>query len=139
MMDPVEKFGQIQVDHRSITVLEVASRFSDRGVSTSVRSEPVTAVVKGRFEYRFQYLENRLLYRPVDHVWNAEPTLSATWLWQPDTANFARAVALRQQITSQPADHRRGLRFRRFDRLPVDSGCSLVAHHVQQRLRQVGF
>src|SRR5215469_5870852 len=139
MMNSVEKFGQIQINHRSITVPEVASRFSDRGVSTSVRSEPVTAVVKGRFEYRVQYLEDRLLYRPVDHVRNAEPALSTPRLWQPDTANFPRAVAFRQQITAQSADNRWCLRFRRFDRLAVYSGCPLVAHHVQQRLRQVGF
>ena len=83
MMNSVEEFGQIQINHRSITVPEVASRFSDRGVSTSVRSEPVTAVVKGRFEYRFQYLENRLLYRPVDHVWDTPSELHyiLTDLW----------------------------------------------------------
>ena len=34
---------------------------------------------------------------------------------------------------------RRGSRFRRFDRLPIHSGCSLITHNVQQRLGQIGL
>ena len=108
-------------------------------MSAAVRAEAVTAVVKGRLEDRLQYLEDRLLNRPVDHVWNAEPPLSAPRLRQPDTANIARPIAFRQQVSAQPGNDRRGLRFRRFDRLSVHSGRSLVAHHVQQRPGQIGF
>jgi hypothetical protein len=36
------------------------------------RAEPVTAGMEVRFVERFQYLEDRLLNRPVSHIWNAE-------------------------------------------------------------------
>ena len=41
VMNSVEKFGQVQIYHRSITLPKVASRFSNRGVGTSVPSETV--------------------------------------------------------------------------------------------------
>ena len=65
MMDVVKKFGQIQINDRLITFLEIACRFCDGGVSTALWSEPVAAGVEGRFEDRLQYLENGLLHRPV--------------------------------------------------------------------------
>src|SRR6202034_1594790 len=106
MMNMVKEFGQIQINHRLISVLEIAGCFGDRGVSATVRAESVTAVVKGRFEDRLQDLEDRLLNRPVDHVWNAEPALSAPWLRQPDAAYFARPITFRQQVTAQSGDDR---------------------------------
>jgi hypothetical protein len=49
----------------------MACCFGNGSVSASVWSEAVTAVVEGRFKDRLQYLEDRLLNRPVGHVWNA--------------------------------------------------------------------
>jgi hypothetical protein len=95
--------------------------------------------MESRLEDRLQNLEHRLLNHPVSDVWNAQPPLPASGLWQPDPADIAGPVAFRQQVTAQPSDDRRGFRFRHLDRLSVRTRCSLVAHHVQQRPGQIGF
>ena len=41
MMDPVKKFGQIQINHRLITSFQVACCFRNGGVSSAMRAEPV--------------------------------------------------------------------------------------------------
>ena len=139
MMNPVEKTGQVKIDHRLIAVLQVSRCFGDGGVSPALWAEPVTAGVEGRLEDRLQDLEHRLLNHPVHDVRNAQPPLPASGLRQPDPADVAGPVAFRQQITAQTGDDRRGFRFRLLDRLSVHARCSLVAHHVQQRLGQIGF
>src|SRR5271166_1399265 len=70
---------------------------------------------------------------------DAQPSLPAPWLWQPDAANIAGPIASLQQITAQPGDDGRGFRLRLFDRLSIRSRRSLVAHDVQQRSGQIGF
>ena len=140
MMNSVKKFGQVEINHRLISVLQVSRCFGDGGVSARAlggnrdcwdgrsarRSAPMT-------------WSNRLLNRPVHDIRNAKPPLPAPGLWQPDPADIAGPVAFRQQITAQTGDDRRGFRLRRLDRLPVHSRRSLVAHYVQQRPGQIGF
>ena len=78
MMNPVEKAGQVKINHRLIAVLQVSGCFSDGGVSPALWAEPVTAGMKGRFEDRLQDLERRLLNHPVHDVRNAQPPLPAS-------------------------------------------------------------
>ena len=80
MMDAVKKFGQIQINHRPITSFQVACCFRNGGVSAAIRAEPVTAGMEVRLVERFQYLEDRLLNRPINHIRNAEPPLPASGL-----------------------------------------------------------
>src|SRR5208283_4376197 len=101
MMNAVKKFGQVKINYRLITSREIAFCFSNGGVSAAVGSEPMTAGMKGRVEDRLQYLEDRLLNRPVNYVRNAQPPLPASGLRQPDPANLAGPIAFRQQVTAQ--------------------------------------
>src|SRR5271166_6100780 len=70
---------------------------------------------------------------------DAQPSLPAPWLWQPDAANIAGPIASLQQFTAQSGDDGRGFHLRIFDRLSIRSRRSLVAHDVQQRSGQIGF
>src|SRR5271167_1504787 len=139
MMNSVEEFGQVQINHRSIPVLQISCRFGDGGMSAALGAEPVTAGVEGRLEDRLQDLEHRLLNHPIHDVRDAQPSLPAAWLWQPDAADFAGPVASLQQVSAQTGGQRRGFRLRRLDRLTIHSWRSLVARYVQQRPSQIGF
>src|SRR5271170_354254 len=139
MMNSVEEFGQVQINHRSIAVLEISRCFGDGGMSAALGAEAVTAGVEGRLEDRLQDLEHRLLNHPIHDVRDAEPSLSAPWLWQPDAADFAGPVASLLQVSAQTGDQRRGFRLGRLDRLTIHSRRSLVAHYVQQRPGQIGL
>src|SRR4030088_1882661 len=98
MMNPVEKTGQIKINHRLIAVLQVSRCFGDGGVSPALWAKPVTAGVKAWFEDRLQDLKHRLLNHPVHDVRNAQPPLPASGLWQPDPADIAGPVTFREQI-----------------------------------------
>src|SRR5277367_4342560 len=139
MVNSVEEFGQVQINQRSIAVLEISRCFSDGGMSAALGAEAVTAGVEGRLEDRLQDLEHRLLNHPIHDVRDAEPSLSAPWLWQPDAADFAGPVASLLQVSAQTGDQRRGFRLGRLDRLTIHSWRSLVAHYVQQRPGQIGL
>ena len=52
----------------------------------------MTAGVESELEDRLPYLEQSLLNHPIHDVGNAEPSLPAPWLWQPDAADFAGPV-----------------------------------------------
>src|SRR5271154_2778309 len=139
MMNSVEEFGQVQINHRSIAVLQIFRCFGNGGMSAASGAETVTAGVESGLEDRLQYLEQSLLNHPIHDVGNAEPSLPAPWLWQPDAADFAGPVASLQQVSAQTGDQRRGLRLGRLDRLTIHSWRSLVAHYVQQRPGQIGL
>ena len=71
MMNSVEKFGQVQINHRLIAVPQISRCFGDGGMSAAIGAEPVTAGVKGRLEDRLQNLEHGLLNHPVHDIRNA--------------------------------------------------------------------
>src|SRR5271170_633536 len=139
MMNSVEEFGQVQINHRSIAVLQIFRCFGNGGMSAASGAETVTAGVESGLEDRLQYLEQSLLNHPIHDVGNAEPSLPAPWLWQQDAEDFAGPVASLQQVSAQTGDQRRGLRLGRLDRLTIHSWRSLVAHYVQQRPGQIGL
>src|SRR5271156_4954318 len=139
MMNSVEELGQVEINHCLIAVLQISRCFGDGGMSAASGAEPVTAGMKGRLEDRLHDRKQRLRNQPIDDVWNAYPTFPPPWLWQPYAANIAGPIASLQQITAQTGDDRRGFRLRLFNRLPVHSWRSLVAHDVQQRRGQIGF
>src|ERR1019366_4574139 len=98
MMNSVKKFGQVKIDHRLITSRKISFCFGNGGVGAAVWPEPVTAGMKGRVEDRFQYLEDRLLNRPINNIRNTQSPLPTSGLRQPHPANVARLVAFRQQL-----------------------------------------
>jgi hypothetical protein len=116
-LGPSTPSGQVKINHCLVAVLQVSRCFGDGGVSPALRAEAVTAGMEGRLEDRLQDLEHRLLNHPVHDVRNAQSPLPA----------------------AQTSDDRRSVRFRRLDRLSVNTRCSLVTHHVQQRPGQIGF
>ena len=126
MMNPVEKTGQVKINHCLVAVLQVSRCFGDGGVSPALQAEAVTAGMEGRLEDRLQDLEHRLLNHPVHDVRNAQSPLPASGLWQPDPADIAGPMASRQQIPAQTSDDRRSVRFRRLDRLPSTPGAPLL-------------
>src|SRR5271155_3791536 len=95
-------------------------------MSAASGAETVTAGVESGLEDRLPYLEQSLLNHPIHDVGNAEPSLPAPWLWQPDAADFAGPVASLQQVSAQTGDQRRGLRLGRLDRLTTTPGAPLL-------------
>jgi hypothetical protein len=105
-MNTVKKLGQVDLNDRSIAVLDISLCFGDGSMSAAFGAESVTATVKGRFEDRLHDLEQRLLNHPVDDIGNAQPSLSAARLRKPDAANIARSVTSLKQVTAQTREQR---------------------------------
>ena len=90
MMNSVKKFGQVEINHRLITVLQISCCFGNGGVSAAIGAEPVTAGVKGRLEDRLQDLEHRLLNHP-----------------DPPRSECLTLVARLLALAARPGEHRR--------------------------------
>ena len=71
MMNSVKEFGQVEINHCLIAVLQISRCFGDGGMSAASGAEPVTAGMKGWLEDRLHDLEQRLLNHPIDDVRNA--------------------------------------------------------------------
>ena len=106
MMDPVEKFRQVQIHHRPIARFQIPGRFGDRRVGTTVGAEPVTAGMESGFVDRLQNLKHGLLNHPSRHIRNAKPALPTAGLGYPNPPDVARSEAFRQQITAQRGERR---------------------------------
>ena len=61
-------------------------------MSTPVRAESVTAVMKPWFEDRLQNLEYGLLNPPVHYIRNTQAALAAPRLWNPYPPDIARLI-----------------------------------------------
>ena len=71
MMNSVKEFGQVEINHCLIAVLQISRCFGDGGMSAAFGAEPVIAGMKGRLEDRLHDLEQRLLNHPINDVGNA--------------------------------------------------------------------
>src|SRR5208283_4773663 len=54
MMNSVKEFGQVEINHCLIAVLQISRCFGDGGMSAASGAEPVTAGMKGRLEDRLE-------------------------------------------------------------------------------------
>ena len=87
MMNSVKEFGQVEINHCLIAVLQISRCFGDGGTSAASGAESVTAGVKGRLEDRLHDLEQRLLNHPINDIWHTpielHSTLIAFWVSRP--------------------------------------------------------
>src|ERR1700732_3153922 len=72
VIDSIEKFLQIQINHPAIACGNVLLRLGHRLMSRPSWSEPVAVIGKRRIPLSLENLHNRLLDEPVQHSWNAE-------------------------------------------------------------------
>ena len=105
-------------------------------MSTPVRAESVTAVMKPWFEDRLQNLEYGLLNPPVHYIRNTQAALAAPRLWNPYPPDIARLICSVEKRLLQLRQQSRGLIDHLLHTPPVYTGRALVSQHIQQRLRQ---
>src|SRR5439155_26501167 len=87
MVDPVEEFLQIQIDHPLVSLLQVSNSLGDRRVTAAAGPEAMATRVERRLVVRTEHLVHCLLHEPVNHVRYAKASLAATRLWNPYPAN----------------------------------------------------
>jgi len=67
VIDPVEKFLQIDIDHHPVAVLHVALCSQHRVVRTTSRPEAVAVFGERRINLGLQDLQQGLLDQPIGH------------------------------------------------------------------------
>ena len=72
MIDPVEKFLDIQVDHDAVALGNIALRLGDGLVGGASRAEAVAVLGKRRVPTRLKDLQQGLLDQSVDDARHAE-------------------------------------------------------------------
>src|SRR5215472_15117750 len=121
VIDPVKKFGQVDIYNKPIAVDDVGLRLRHRLVGGAARPEAVAVLAECRVPPRLKPLQERLLDYAINYGWNAQ------------LARRLRLVAPLEQLifNLRPArfEHARQL----FDGDAVNARRALVAHHCTQR------
>jgi hypothetical protein len=76
VIDPVKKFGQVDIYNKPVTFDDVGLRLRHCLVSGAARPEAVAVLAECRVPLRLKSLQDRLLDHTIDHGWNAEVGVS---------------------------------------------------------------
>src|ERR1700686_1074067 len=133
MINPVEKFGQVNVNDKPVAVDDVGLRLHHRLVSGAARAEPVAMLGECWVPSRLEPLQDRLLDHAIDHGGNAEVARSAGRFRDSPPTHRLRLVAPLEQLffdlwPARVEDARQLL-----DGNAVNARRPLVAHHCTQR------
>jgi hypothetical protein len=101
MINPIEKFRQVEVYQDPVSGLEVFFCFGNSGVSAAVRTKSMTTWVEGWLKDRLQYLQRGLLNPPVDHIWDSQASLSASWFFNPYPPDVSRLICALKEYSLQ--------------------------------------
>ncbi len=98
MIDPVEKFFEIKVNHDAVTGGNVSLRFGHRLMSGASRSEAVAVLGKRRVPLLLNNLQQGLLDQSVDDARHAELSDPAVRLGDFDPFDRLRLIGSREQL-----------------------------------------
>src|ERR1700747_2716692 len=98
MIDPVEKFLEIKVNHDAVARGNVSLRLGHRLVGGASRSEAVTVLGKRRVPLLLENLQQGLLDQSVDDARYAELSDPAARLGYFDPLDRLRLVGSREQL-----------------------------------------
>ena len=71
MIDSIEKFFQIEVDHPSVALRDILLRLSHSVMRRTTRSEPIAVLGECRVPSPLQNLHYRLPDKAVQHGWHS--------------------------------------------------------------------
>src|SRR5262249_47082948 len=92
VIDPVEEFLQIKVNHPPVTVGNIGLRPGHCPMRRALRSESKTGFRECGFEDGSQYLRQRLLNEAIEHDGNTQLALPASRLVDFHASNRLRLV-----------------------------------------------
>jgi hypothetical protein len=98
MIDPVEKFFEIKVNHNAVALGNVSLRLGHRLMGGASRSEAVTVPRKRRVPSLLENLQHGLLDQSVDDARHAELSDPAVRLGDFDPLDRLRLVGSREQL-----------------------------------------
>ena len=133
MIDPVEKFGQVDIYNKPVAFDDVGLRLRHRLVSGAARPEAVAVLAECRVPLRLEPLQDRLLNHAIDHGWNAQVARPAGRLRDLHPTHRLRLVAPLEQLTFDLRPARVENARQLLDGDPVDAGRAFVARHCTQR------
>jgi len=126
VIDPVKKFGQVEIYNKPIAIDDVGLRLRHRVVGGATRPEAVAVLAECRIPLRLKPLQDRLLDDTINHGWNAQVAHAAVRLRNLHPKNRLRRVAPLEQLifNLRPArfEHARQL----FDGNAVNAGRALL-------------
>jgi hypothetical protein len=137
MIDPIEKFFQIEVNHPSVTLRNVLLRLGHGVMRRSTRSKPVAVLGKRRVPLPLQNLHHRLLDEAIQHGWNAKLSHPSVRLRDFHPPHRFRFVGPVQQLLPNGRPVLLQIAAKLINRHPVDACATFVAPHLPQCFLQV--
>src|SRR5229473_3564827 len=137
MIDSIEEFFQIEVDHPSVALRDVLLRLSHGVMRRPTRSEPIAVLGERRIPSPLQNLHHRLLDKAVQHGWDAKLSHPTIRLRDFHPSHRFRFVGPVQQLLPNSRPVLLQIVAELIDRHPVDAGATFVAPHLPQCFLQV--
>src|SRR4051812_11246509 len=132
VVDPVEKFGQVDIDDKLVALDDVDLCLRHRLVGGAAGPEAVAVLAECRVPLRLEPLQNRLLDHAIDYGWDAKVARSAGRLRDLHPTYRLRLIAPLEQLIFdlRPARFKDARQL--VDGDTVDAGRALIAHRCTQ-------
>jgi hypothetical protein len=132
VVDPVEKFGQVDIDDKLVALDDVDLCLRHRLVGGAAGPEAVAVLAECRVSLRLEPLQNRLLDHAIDYGWDAKVARSAGRLRDLHPTYRLRLIAPLEQLIFdlRPARFKDARQL--LDGYTVDAGRALIAHYCTQ-------
>ena len=137
VVDPVEKFLQVQIHHPLVAFFQMPLGLGDRRVTAATGPKAVATRVKRRLVVRAEHFVHRLLHDSIDHIRDAKASLPAARLRNPHAADVPRSVAAVEQLAAQHQQDLVELLAHLVDALPVRTRRALVRRDLLERFSQI--
>src|SRR5258705_12011124 len=137
MIDSIEEFFQIEINHPSVALRNVLLRLSHGVMRRPTRSEPIAVLGERRIPSPLQNLHLRLLDKAVQPGWDAKLSPPAIRLRDFPPSHRFRFVGPVQQLLPNSRPVLLQIVAELIDRHPVAAGATFVAPHLPQCFLQV--
>src|SRR5215475_4836927 len=138
MIDPIEEFFQIEIDHPAVACSDILLRLSHGLMRRPTRSEPIAVLGERRIPSPLQDLHHRLLDKAVQHGWDAKLSHpSSIRLRDFHPSHRFRFVDPVQQLLPNDRPVLLQVVTEFINGHPIDPGATLVASHLPQCFLQV--
>src|ERR1700675_637338 len=138
MIDSIEKFFQVEINHPSAALRNVPLRLSHGVMRRPTRSEPIAVLGERWIPLPLQNLHHRLLDKAIQHGWDAKLSHpSADRLRDVYPSHRFWCVGSVQQLLPNDRPVLLQIVAKLIDRHPVDARAAFVASHLPQCFLQV--
>src|SRR5712672_1396369 len=138
MIDPIEEFFQIKINHPTVACSDILLRLSHGVTRGSTWSEPIAVLGECRVPLPLQNLHHRLLNKAIQHGWDAKLSHpSSIRLRDFHPPHRFRFVSPVQQLLPNGRPVLLQIVAKLIDLHPVDACATFVASHLPQCFLQV--